>query len=281
MVENNYQVDMHIHTTASDGTWTITELLELIIKSDIKLFSITDHNTLENSIKMSNKIPKNINYIIGAEISCTYNMQEYHITAYDFDYRNTELKNLIKFNQMQIKEFNSKIIKFVKEKNKIKDITDYYTYQYNRKRGGWESLNYLIDKNIVKDLNEYFEIIKLSDEKLYFKNPKEVIDIIKEAGGYSFLAHPSAYRKGDILPGEILKEWRDFGVSGIECFSPYLRNIEDGDYYVKFCNENNLMISAGSDCHGEFNNRTLGIPKVSIDKIKLDFIKTVSNCKDS
>lgn len=136
-------------------------------------------------------------------------------------------------------------------------------------------MNYLLDKNIVKDLNEYFEIIRLSNEKLCFKNPKEVIEIINDAGGYSFLAHPSAYEKGDNLSIEILKEWKEYGVSGIECFSPYLRNVEDADYYVKFCYENNLMISAGSDCHGEFNNRVLGIPKVNIDKIKLDFIKTV------
>lgn len=275
MCKNTYQVDMHIHTNASDGTWTIEELLELIIKNDIKLFSITDHNTIENSIKMLSSIPKNINYVIGAEISCTYNMEEYHITAYDFDYRNTELKDLIEFNQMQIKEYNDRIIKFVKETDRIKDISDYFSYQYDRKRGGWESLNYLLDNNIVKDINEYFEIIKLSNEKLYFKNPKEVIDIIKNAGGYPFLAHPSAYKKGDKLPVEILKEWKDLGISGIECFSPYLGRIEDGDYYVKFCNENNLLISAGSDCHGEFNDRVLGIPKVNSDKIKLDFIKTV------
>lgn len=275
MGERDYQVDMHIHTTASDGTWTIEELLELIIKNNIKLFSITDHDTIENSIKILCSIPDNINYVVGVEISCTYNRQEYHITAYDFDYRNAKLNDLIKFNQMQRKEFNAKIIKFVKEINKIKDITDYFSYKYDSKRGGWESLNYLLDKNIVKDLNEYFEIIRLSNERLCFKNPKEVIEIIKDAGGYSFLAHPSAYKKGDNLLIEVLKEWKDYGITGIECFSPYLRNAVDADYYVKFCAENNLMISAGSDCHGEFNNRVLGTPKVNIDKIKLDFIKTV------
>ena len=138
-------------------------------------------------------------------------------------------------------------------------------------------MNYLLDKNIVENMGEYFELIKSNNEELYFKNPKEIIQIIKEAGGYSFLAHPSAYRKGDKLPLEMLEEWRDYGISGIECFSPYLSNIEDADYYIKFCKENNLMISAGSDCHGEFSNRTLGIPKVNIDEIKMDFIKTHRN----
>lgn len=271
----DHQVDMHIHTTASDGTWTAEELLEHIIKSNIGVFSITDHDTIENSIKILHCIPNNICYVIGVEISCTYNNQEYHIAAYDFDYKNTRLNNLLKFNRIQREEFNIKVIQYVKEINKVKDIKDYYSYQYNRKRGGWDSLNYLIDKNIVKDLREYFEIIKSSNEKLYFKNPKEIIEIVKDAGGYSFLAHPSAYEKGEKLSLGVLEEWKNYGISGIECFSPYLKNMEDANYYLRFCEENDLMISAGSDCHGEFNNRALGVPKVNIDKIKLDFIKTI------
>ncbi len=275
MPVGDYQVDMHIHTTASDGTWTAEELLEHIIKSNIGVFSITDHDTIENSIKILHCIPNNICYVIGVEISCTYNNQEYHIAAYDFDYKNTRLNNLLKFNRIQREEFNIKVIQYVKEINKVKDIKDYYSYQYNRKRGGWDSLNYLLDKNIVKDLREYFEIIKSSNEKLYFKNPKEIIEIVKDAGGYSFLAHPSAYEKGEKLSLGVLEEWKNYGISGIECFSPYLKNMEDANYYLRFCEENDLMISAGSDCHGEFNNRALGVPKVNIDKIKLDFIKTI------
>lgn len=275
MFKKDYQVDMHIHTTASDGTWTTEELLEHIVKNNIKVFSITDHDTTQNSVKIINNIPNNICYVIGVEISCIYDGEEYHITAYDFDYENSKLNELLKFNQIQRKEFNTKIIQYMKEEGRIKDINDYYVYEYNRKRGGWESLNYLLDKNVARDIKEYFEIIKLSNERLYFKSPKEVIEIIKSAGGYAFLAHPSAYEKGEKLSLEVLEEWKDYGISGIECYSPYLKNIEDANYYIKFCEENNLMISGGSDCHGEFNNRTLGVPKVNIDKIKLEFIKNI------
>ena len=275
MVEKNYQVDMHIHTTASDGTWTIIELLEHIKKNNIKVFSITDHDTIENSVKMLHSIPNGTCYFVGVEISGTYNDKEYHITAYDFDYENSELNELLKFNQLQRKEFNTKTVQYAKEINKIKDIEDYYSYKYNRKRGGWESLNYLIDNNAVKGFKEYIQLLISSNERLCFKHPKEIIEIIKNAGGYSFLAHPSAYKNGEKLPIETLEEWKNYGISGIECFSPYLSNIEDADYYVKYCEENNLMISSGSDCHGEFNNRTLGIPEVSLDKVKLEFIENL------
>lgn len=272
MAEEKCLIDMHLHTSASDGTWTAEELLERITEKNIKVFSITDHDTIENSLKIISNIPNNICYVIGVEISCTYNNQEYHITAYDFDYKNLELQELLKFNMLQRNDNNTAIIKYLNRINRLTDIEDYFTYKYESNRGGWKSLNYLLDKNIIEDMRGYFEIMERSNERLCFKEPKEVIDIIKAAGGYSFLAHPSAYKKGEKLPLKILKDWIDYGISGIECYSPYLKNIEDSNYYVDFCNENNLMISAGSDCHGEFNNRTLGVPKVTMNDVRIDFI---------
>ncbi len=101
MLIRDYQVDMHIHTNASDGTWTIEELLVHIMKNNIKVFSVTDHDTIQNSIEMLQYVPNNIRYVIGAEISSTYYDEEYHITAYDFNYQNSKLNELLKFNQMQ------------------------------------------------------------------------------------------------------------------------------------------------------------------------------------
>lgn len=275
MVRGDYQIDMHIHTSASDGTWTSEELLEQIIAKDIKVFSITDHDTIYSSLKIIDSIPDDLCYVIGVEICCTYNEQEYHITAYGFDYSNIELQQLLNFNIQLKEEFDIKVIQYIKEIGKIEDIEDFYSYEENIAKGGWKSLNYLLDKSIVKDMRDYFEIINPSNERILFKDPKEVIDIIRRAKGYSFLAHPSAYEKGELLSIKILEEFRAYGISGVECFSPYLRNVEDANYYVNFCNKNDLMISAGSDCHGEFNNRTLGAPKVTMKDVRLDFINIV------
>lgn len=272
MVNNEYKVDMHIHTNGSDGTWDIKELLQRVIDSNIKVFSITDHDTINNSIRMADIIPNDIYYAVGVEVSTSYKGKEYHMTAYGIDDRDIKLNELLRFNQFQRMEYNEKIVRFAKTINKIENIKNYYSYSYDKKRGGWDSLNFLLDKGVVKNLGEYFEFQKLSNERLLFKSPSQIIKIIKDAGGYSFLAHPSAYENGNKLSLDILEEWRDFGIDGIECFSPYLRNIEDADHYLDFCKSNDMLISAGSDCHGEFNNRTLGIPSVDFDKVRLDFI---------
>lgn len=267
-----YKVDMHIHTNESDGTWDIEELLKHLINRNIKVFSITDHDTINNSIQMIDIVPNDIYYTVGVEISTTYRGKEYHITAYDFDYKNFELNELLKFNQIQRKKYNDKIVQYTKNINKIEDIEDYYSYKYDKKRGGWDSLNYLFDRGIIKNFGEYFKLVELSKEKLTFKDPRQIIKTIKDAGGYSFLAHPSAYENGDRLSLQVLEEWKDYGIDGIECFSPYLRNLEDASYYLEFCKCNDMLVSAGSDCHGEFNNRTLGIPSVNFNEVRLDFI---------
>jgi len=259
--KENSLVDMHLHTNASDGTWTIKELIAEVIDKKIDFFSITDHDTFENSMKALEMVPKNKAFVIGTEISSTYKTTEYHILAYDFNPKDADLLDLLSRNKKIRNEHNEDIIEYVKEYELINNVKDYDEYEADLKRGGWKSLNYLLDKGIVQDLKGYFNLMSISDLKLTFSDPKLVIDTIHKAGGYAILAHPSAYDQ-DIFDKEFLRTWLSFGIDGIECYSPYLANFEEAKGYVEFCKENNLMISGGSDCHGAFNKRTVGVPKV-------------------
>ena len=74
-----------------------------------------------------------------------------------------------------------------------------------------------------------------------------------------------------MLKAEIraLEHWKDMGIKGIECYSQYLKNIDNSRYYVDLCNQYNLCITGGSDCHGGFAGRKLGVPKVTVDMIQL------------
>lgn len=272
----DYQIDLHLHTTASDGTWTQEELLEEILNSQIKAFSVTDHDTYVNSMAMQAylqvHLPEKLQFIMGAECSSTYEGKEYHITAYDFDHRDPDLNRLLAFNQEQRAEFNFKTVLHVKEARALEDISDYHAYTYDRRRGGWGALNYLLDRHLIKDASEYFQMIQVLNDQLVFKHPQEVIQTIKKAGGYAFLAHPAAYQRGELLSKETLDQWKFFGIDGIECYSPYLKQLEDAEYYKAYCREQGLMMSGGSDCHGSFTTRPLGVPKVMRSQVRLDFL---------
>ena len=268
---NEALVDLHIHTNASDGTWSIKETIAMVIEKNIKYFSVTDHDTFENSLQALKYVPRNKRFILGSEISSTYKGKEYHILAYGFDPENEVLKKLIKDNQLIREKYNDDLIEYVKAYEVVNDISDYDDYVWDLARGGWKSLNYLIDKGIVTSLENYFELVEISQLKLKFKSPEVVIEKIHQAGGYSILAHPSAYGE-KYMNNNLLETWKAFGIDGIECYSPYFENQKDTAYYVKYCQKNGLMISGGSDCHGKFNDRFIGIPKVTWGETTLEEI---------
>lgn len=265
--------DLHIHTNASDGTWDISTLIKELKKKRITHFSVTDHDTFMNSQKMLHEDLGELSFVIGAEISSMIEYKEFHILAYDFDYTNKELNQLLLFNQSARIEYDRRIIEHLKTQDIIEDIKDYDDYRYDPSRGGWESLNYLIDKGIITDKNEFFSLIENMDAKPKFKNPQVVTEVIKRAGGTPILAHPTNYYPIEKVNKNVLDRWADWGIDGIECYSPYLKEQSDAQVFVDYCISHDLLITSGSDCHGEFLNRPLGYPTITLDYLEAPFLK--------
>ncbi|NLK55797.1 MAG: PHP domain-containing protein, partial [Bacteroidales bacterium] len=244
------KVDMHMHTIASDGTWDVTELKNELIKNKIDIFSLTDHDSVENIKNMQDilKNKDNLIFIPGTELSTEYEGREYHLTLYGFDINNFGLLELMNRTNQNKLSSNLDYIKYAANKYDNVSVEDFERYENDRKRGGWKSANYMIDKGIHKDIPEHIRDVYDSGLKAELKGPEEVINIAKKSGGKIFLAHPSYHYKNTAMPMEELKHWLELGIDGVECFSPY--NGDRAEYYINFCKKNNLMISGGSDCHG-------------------------------
>lgn len=265
------KTDMHLHTCASDGTWDVYELKEELIKNKINIFSITDHDCIDNVKKMDEIIsPKdNLVYLHGVELTTTYENKEYHLTIYNYDENDVKLLELMNWtNQNRINSNKEYIEKYIAPKYDIVSIDDYEKYEYDRKRGGWKSANYMMDKGIHKDLFTHLSDVNESGFKSLLKSPEETIEIAKKCGGKVFLAHPSYHYRNGCMPEAEMKYWLELGIDGIECYSPYNQNYVER--YVEFCKKNNLMISGGSDCHGLFiESRRLGVPHVEISDLNI------------
>lgn len=262
-------VDLHIHTNASDGTWDRHELIEKLVGSNISLFSITDHDTFENGKVILNELKnRNLRYLIGLEISCTFRDKEHHITTYSFDPHNGSLINLLKENQKERSRSEDNRMRYLATVNPQVEYCKFKNYQYERKRGGWKSLNFLLDEGVVSSLSEYFDLFGDPNKIFTFQDPETVIRTVKEAEGVPFLAHPNVYFDNARMPQKELEKWIDFGISGIECWSSYC-TLEDAREYVAFCNKNKLLISGGSDCHGTFIDKKLGNPKITLNMLDL------------
>lgn len=267
------KIDLHIHSNASDGTLSPEEIVKEAIEKGLKLISLTDHDEMKNTRKIQeNALDNNIAFLPGIEISSTFNGNLYHILAYGTDNSNIELIELLQYNRDLLENRNNQSIKYLIDKGYNIDFLDYEKYKHDPKRGGWKALNYLIDKKICTDIHDYFNRL-YSEEKhiLYpiFSDTGNVINIIKKAGGIAILAHP--YYEKDISPvDKKLNTFLEIGIHGVECFHPNHNQLIISEC-LKFCKENNLISTAGSDFHGRFiSTRTIGYPEAKIKDVYVE-----------
>lgn len=267
-----HRIDLHMHTTASDGTQTPSELLEAVQEKNITLFSVTDHDSINNIDEMAQLVKNtNISFIPGVEVSVMYKGQEIHLLVYGIRTNDLELLNILSINQSIREKHNRSVIEYVSTFRPEIILSDYDAYVRNPKSGGWKSENFLFDKKITHSLNDFFDIVNKMEEQLIFPKLEDVLPRLNSLGYPVVLAHPPAYNRRKPLSFETLDELRKLGLSGIECYSPYFRFDSDTTYYRNYSKRNNLLITCGSDHHGDFiPARVLGIPIIIADQISFD-----------
>lgn len=265
--------DLHMHTRASDGTLTPKELIKEIKDNKIEFFSVTDHDSL-GSVDEIRKLARenDVKFIPGVEVSSLLNGEHVHILAYNFDEDNVDLNYLIRNNDRLLSQKDDDSIKILIDDGFNLDFNEYLNYEHNPSRGGWKTLNFLIDKGICSDVDEFFNNVFVGHRELKypeFPHPKKVIEIIKNAGGIPVLAHPR-YKKTEANLEKKLDMFKEWGIEGVECSHPH-HDEETIKYLKKYCKENDLIITGGSDYHGGLiSKRALGKPEFYIEPNILD-----------
>ena len=209
-----------------------------------------------------------LKYFVGVEISCTHMHREHHILAYGFDTTDSGLLRLLEQNQKERSRTQDNLMRWLTTVKPQINYSKYASCRHERKRGGWRSLNFLLDEGVVKNLSEYSTLFDDPTTKFTFQGPQAVIRVVKQAQGIPFLAHPSWHFDHGRMPEKELKKWVDFGISGIECYHS-LCNPGYSEEYLDFCRKYNLLISGGSDCHGTFLKTKLGIPMITLENLNL------------
>lgn len=263
------KVDLHVHTNFSDGRLSPVQLIDLSKKTGLTVISITDHdnvNALEIAIQYGNQ--QGVQVIPGVEISADLNDQEVHILGYFIDYRNQKMLDFLSASRELRINRNEKIVK------KLNALGSKIEFNNIREKAG--SKTSIGRPHIAMELNEegfvssYFDafIKYIGDGKPAFvkkPNPKssEVIKIISEMGGLSFIAHP-----GKMIRDEILVSLINEGLDGIEIIHPS-HSKEDIEYFTKMAADHFLLTSGGSDFHGGVKNdgKNFGKYYISMDEI--------------
>jgi predicted metal-dependent phosphoesterase TrpH len=245
------QIDLHTHTTASDGTFSPAENILRAVEKGLKAIAITDHDTIngiEEGLAEAAK-HEDIECIPGIEISTLYNGQDIHVLGYFINYKDEEFLSSLQKLQSVRDQRNRLIIKNLNDLGIHIEETELEVKRHgdgNVGRGHIAEI--LMEKGIIKSIPEAFEKY-LGKGKAAFAmieriSPIEAIKLIQKANGIPVLAHPGIYEADELIP--ILCE---NGLAGIEYFHPD-HTADQVNHYERLAEKYSLIKTAGSDFHG-------------------------------
>ncbi len=283
-------IDLHMHTKYSDGTDSVKKILNNTNKAKLETISITDHNTCNAYQEMEEfNISEfyNGNIIVGCEFTTSFDNRLIEVLGYGFDYIkvNEYLNNY--YTKELINERTSILYNRLLDKinklglvfnlgNIIKKKFDNEFFE----RGIYEELvmhdenKKYLQEDIWNSFSDFFRKGLTNPNSRLFLNHaefkpslKEIINLVHEAGGIIFLAHPYQYKFSDTE--EFLnKIYDENNFDGVECFYTTFTK-EQSDYLLNFANQRNLLISGGSDYHGlnkQKHDLGIGRGNLNIDK---------------
>jgi predicted metal-dependent phosphoesterase TrpH len=241
--------DMHIHTKASDGMFTVQEIIRMAQKANLEGIAITDHDTidgLDEAVEAGERFKFPV--IPGIELSTDYQKKDIHILGYFLDYHLPWFRK--KIYQLQNARID-RIIKMVDKLTKLGydiDSEEVFSLAGTGSVGRPHIAYILHKKGQVNTIQETFQKLIGNGCPAYvprFKlEPVEAVKLIIEAGGIAVLAHPGL-SKADFMIKPLCKA----GLRGIEVYHPD-HKISDEARYLKLAQKHNLIITGGSDFHG-------------------------------
>ena len=265
-------IDLHIHSTHSDGTASVLEILKKAEELNLRTISITDHENC-NAHKELNSINVKEFYsgeiLTGIELKTQYNNSTIDILGYNID-----CEIMSEF----LKECYEKLSRDKIEEKKLKE---YYKYAAELdlkltpiselewdKTKDWASVVFYRElknheenrEKLPKDLWESFLNFKRNYYKIegktfyvnaskYYPTLDKIIDIIHKSGGKAFIAHVYEYVFIENKIEELENIIQKYDIDGIECYHSSFTDAEIATL-LEFCNKNNLLMSGGSDYHG-------------------------------
>ncbi len=248
------RLDLHTHSTASDGQYTPLEMVQKANDEKLSYYALTDHDTIDGIAMAKEEAYRlGVNFIPGIEIS-THEGEEVHIVGLFIDetapslvsaceeYKNSRLgrgERIIDF-------LNSKGIPISSEdlpKNKLGSLGRPFFAEYLVKHG-----HVITNKEAFLRYLNTAEFHKATDR--IKPTPEEAIRLIHSAGGKAILAHPGLLKMGHEWQRTYIKKLAEAGLDGIEVYY-FTHKDSQKRFYHELAREYHLLTSCGSDFHGE------------------------------
>ena len=248
-------LDLHIHTTASDGSDTPSELAQQVAAAGLRLFSVTDHDTIDGALEMEGLVPHGVRYIRGVEFSCVSPAGKCHILGYHYDPDHPAFRAaLAQGRQLRLEKLERRLEKLRREY--AIELTDAERrWLYSRNSPGKPHLGrILLDRGLAPSLD--------SAIRTYLKDvpgrdrieAQTAVEAILASGGFPVWAHPlGGEGEKRLTPDKfegLLTALTGYGIRGLEChYSRY--SAAEAAFLEDRAKELGLAVTGGSDYHGK------------------------------
>ncbi|MGE0086045.1 MAG: PHP domain-containing protein [Desulfococcaceae bacterium] len=254
------KTDLHIHSTASDGTCTPAEILRLAVEMGIGIMSITDHDTVAGAKEILRMgIPPSVRFITGIEISAASPEEfpcagSFHILGYNIDVDNSVLNQALEILREARRNRNPQIIGNLRNMGFDLSMEELIRHAGDCQIGRPHIAGLMLKKGFVQSIDEAFDKYigngKAAYADKYRISCPEAISMIRNAGGTAVLAHPGLLKPLITFSFEkMLCHLRETGLGGIEVWYPE-HSAEQTVYYAQMADRYGLIKTGGTDFHG-------------------------------
>ncbi|MFD5400703.1 PHP domain-containing protein [Streptomyces griseorubiginosus] len=256
------RIDLHTHSTASDGTDTPAELVRNAAAAGLDVVALTDHDTTRGHREALAALPAGLTLVTGAELSCRIDGISLHMLAYLFDPEEPALlaeRELVR---------DDRVPRARAIVARLQEIGVPVTWEQVARIAGDGSVGRphvataLVELGVVSSVDEAFTADWLGDGgrahvAKHETDPFEAIRLVKAAGGVTVFAHPGASKRGRTVPESAIAEMAAAGLDGIE-----IDHMDhDGQTRVRLrglAADLGLLVTGSSDYHGSRKTVSLG-----------------------
>lgn len=248
-------IDMHVHSSASDGTFAPSALLAEAKKAGLSAMALTDHDTMDGIEEAAAAAKElGVELVPGVEFSTEYHGHEIHVLGYYVSPEYPRLKaKLEEFRDFRATR-NVRMVKRLQEEGfsiTMGQLTEKFPDSVLTRA---HIARYLCETGQIADIRTAFAEYLGENCRCYIQRPKisptEAVTLIREAGGLAVLAHPVLCQLSEEELRQLILEMKEAGMCGLEAV--YSENSESDERHMRrLAEEFGLLVSGGSDFHGK------------------------------
>lgn len=246
------EIDLHVHTTASDGTFAPAEAVRLAAETGLRAIAVTDHDSAFGYPEAAQAGAElGVEVVPGIEISTKFH-RAVHILGYYIDPHSPQLEPVLNWVVQDRDERNQKMAAMMANDGLPVSYEQMHE-RFGPVIGRPHFARVLVELGLAENVSDAFDKYVEKGRKYYvgrnFLSIERSIEIIRAAGGVPVLAHPFQYKLDDAGLRELIEHCMESGLQGMECrYSGY--DAEMSEYLLRLAAEYGLLPTGGSDFHG-------------------------------